>query len=125
MRFEDVVFLVPEDADEAHADALSMHGGASGIRDSGLVESASLAPQNSYYSTLAEFAAAYVFGVARNHGYVDGNKRTAAITATLPRETERYCELVVALWNERLDRDSPTFNAWLRRMKFPTPPIRR
>ena len=63
---------------------ISEHGGASGIRDSGGVESALARPMNlAAYDDpdAAEPAAAYAFGLARNHGFVDGNKRTAWVVA--------------------------------------------
>jgi death on curing protein len=63
-----------------HAEQLALFGGAEGIRDLGLLESALARPINklSYGgSDLANLAAAYGFGIARNHPFVDGNKRTA------------------------------------------------
>lgn len=67
-----------------HARQLSEHGGGSGIRDQGLLESALARPQNLLaYSeappSLERLAAAYAFGIARNHPFVDGNKRTALV----------------------------------------------
>ncbi len=67
-----------------HDRQVAEHGGASGIRDSGVIESALARPINlSAYGDpdAAELAAAYAFGLARNHGFVDGNKRTAWVTA--------------------------------------------
>ena len=71
--------------------ALAMHetlirdyGGLSGVRDEGLLESALARPQNqAAYGdpSLAGLAAAYAFGIARNHPSVDGNKRTALMAA--------------------------------------------
>ena len=64
-----------------HDGQLREHGGSPGVRDDGLLESALARPQQkwSYAKSpdLATLAASYAFGVARNHGYVDGNKRTA------------------------------------------------
>jgi death-on-curing protein len=63
-----------------HAEQLSLFGGADGIRDLGLLESALARPINKFTygeSDLAVLAAAYGFGIARNHPFVDGNKRTA------------------------------------------------
>ncbi len=60
------------------------YGGSGGVRDEGLLESALARPQNqTAYGdpTLAEMAAAYAFGIARNHPFVDGNKRTALMAA--------------------------------------------
>jgi death-on-curing protein len=67
-----------------HDRQLAEHGGPDGIRDKGLVESALVRPQNlaAYESPdAADLAAAYAYGLARNHGFVDGNKRTAWIAA--------------------------------------------
>lgn len=64
-----------------HADQIRQHGGSLGLRDEGLLESALLRPQNRWnYETdtdLAAIAAAYGFGLARNHAFIDGNKRVA------------------------------------------------
>jgi death-on-curing protein len=66
----------------AHDEQLAEHGGASGIRDQGLFESALARPQNlAAYGEpdAAALAAAYAYGLAKNHAFVDGNKRTALI----------------------------------------------
>ena len=63
-----------------HARQIAEHGGLQGVRDAGAVESALARPQNlaSYGSPdVAALAAAYGFGITRNHGFADGNKRTA------------------------------------------------
>jgi death on curing protein len=65
---------------DVHAEQLALFGGADGVRDLGLLESALARPLNkfSYGETdLAVLAAAYAFGLARNHPFVDGNKRSA------------------------------------------------
>jgi death-on-curing protein len=65
-----------------HDEQLAEHGGASGIRDEGLLESALARPLNrAGYETpdIAELAATYALGIARNHPFVDGNKRTAYV----------------------------------------------
>lgn len=67
-----------------HGEQLSEHGGLVGLRDEGLLESALARPQNlaAYGSPSAgQLAAAYAFGLARNHPFIDGNKRTAFVTA--------------------------------------------
>jgi len=67
-----------------HEEQIREHGGGSGVRDAGLLESALARPKNlAAYGEpdLAELAAAYAFGIARNHPFVDGNKRTAFVTA--------------------------------------------
>jgi death-on-curing protein len=63
-----------------HAEQLALFGGADGIRDRGLLESALARPINKFTygeTEIAALAAAYGFGIARNHAFVDGNKRTA------------------------------------------------
>lgn len=67
-----------------HLRQLAEHGGGQGVRDDGLLDSALQRPQNklAYESPdLAELAAAYAFGIARNHPFIDGNKRTALVTS--------------------------------------------
>lgn len=69
-----------------HDRQLAEHGGPDGVRDPGAVESALARPQNlAAYGTpdAADLAAAYAYGLARNHGFVDGNKRTAWVVARL------------------------------------------
>lgn len=65
-----------------HDEQLAIHGGASGLRDEGMLESALDRPRNkwSYEQTeLPELAAAYAYGMARNHPFIDGNKRTSLL----------------------------------------------
>lgn len=67
-----------------HDEQIAEHGGLSGIRDPALVESALARPLNlaSYGEPdAADLAAAYAFGLARNHPFADGNKRSAAVVA--------------------------------------------
>lgn len=68
----------------AHGEQLAEHGGAGGIRDRNMLESAMARPLNlvAYGAPdVAELAAAYAYGIARNHPFVDGNKRTAAVVS--------------------------------------------
>lgn len=69
-----------------HEQQIAEHGGLAGIRDLGLIESALARPQNLQLHNdpdLLDLAAAYGFGLARNHGFVDGNKRTAYVVTRL------------------------------------------
>lgn len=69
-----------------HEEQLAEHGGASGTRDAGLLESAVARPQQlAHYGApdVADLAAAYAYGIARNHPFVDGNKRTAFVAMEL------------------------------------------
>ncbi len=68
-----------------HAEVLAAHGGAAGVRDEALLESAVAAPQatmmgKTLFTDPLEIAAAYLFFLCRNHPFVDGNKRTALAT---------------------------------------------
>lgn len=70
----------------AHDESIAEHGGSSGIRDLGLLESAMARAQNLFaYSreepSLARMAASYAFGIATNHPFFDGNKRAALIAS--------------------------------------------
>ena len=68
----------------AHLEQLAEHGGGEGVRDERLLDSAMARAQNlaAYDSPdIAALAAAYAFGIARNHPFVDGNKRTAAVVS--------------------------------------------
>jgi death-on-curing protein len=64
---------------------LREHGGSAGVRDERLIESALARPVNKLHyddeADLATLAAAYAFGLAKNHGFVDGNKRVAFMAA--------------------------------------------
>lgn len=76
-----------------HHEQLAEHGGASGIKDAGLLDSALTRPHNllAYGEPdAAALAAAYAFGIARNHPFVDGNKRTAAVAAELFLDLNGY-----------------------------------
>ena len=69
-----------------HDEQLAEHGGAAGVRDNGLFESALARPRQlaSYGDPdLADLAAAYGYGLAKNHPFVDGNKRTAFVAVEL------------------------------------------
>jgi death-on-curing protein len=65
-----------------HDEQLAIHGGASGLRDAGTLGSALDRPKNKWSyenADLPELAAAYAFDIARNHPFVDGNKRTSLL----------------------------------------------
>ncbi|HEY4116073.1 MAG TPA: type II toxin-antitoxin system death-on-curing family toxin [Rhizomicrobium sp.] len=78
----DWIWIDPDILLTAHDEQLAEHGGASGIRDLGLFESALARPQNlAAYGEpdAAALAASYAYGIAKNHAFVDGNKRTALV----------------------------------------------
>ena len=77
-------WIEAEGAFAAHAEQLALYGGPEGTRDPGALESALARPINlAAYDEpdAAALAAAYAFGLARNHPFVDGNKRTAAVVS--------------------------------------------
>jgi len=83
---------------DVHAEQLALFGGADGVRDLGLLESALARPLNKYSygeNDLAALAAAYAFGIARNHAFVDGNKRAA------------FASIIVFLGLNGIDFDVP------------------
>ncbi len=89
-----------------HAEVLAAHGGAPGLRNAALLESAVAAPQatmagKSVFTNPVEIAAAYFFYLCRNHPFVDGNKRTALATC-----------LVFLCENELLKGEKLDVDAW-------------
>ncbi len=113
-----------------HDESLAMHGGASGLRDAGLLESALSRPINlaacgepdvAAPAALAPLAASYASGLAQNHPFVDGNKRTAFLSVGLflglngHRLAASQAEATVAVFGLAAgDIDEATFAAWLR-----------
>ncbi len=85
-----------------HDRQLAEHGGSSGVRDEALLESALARPQQLFAygdpaPDIADLAASLAFGLARNHPFVDGNKRTAAVA----------CEVFIVLNGGTLDAEDP------------------
>lgn len=79
-------WLNPATAEAIHDEQLAEHGGGVGTRDRGALLSALARPQNAVAygePDAADLAAAYAFGVAKNHPFIDGNKRTAWVLARL------------------------------------------
>lgn len=77
-----------------HARLLALYGGAPGLRDQGLLQSALARPRQIFaYAespSVIEMAAAYTAGIVRNHPFVDGNKRTGFVVGVLFLETNSY-----------------------------------
>jgi len=71
----------------AHADQVRTHGGQLGLRDEGLLDSALSRPRQRWFyangSDLADLAASYMFGLAKNHPFLDGNKRIGLVAANM------------------------------------------
>jgi death on curing protein len=104
MRVADVLYLELEHVLLAHKVSLQEFGGGDGLRDQGLLESAIAAPQHGYYKTLAELAAAYAVGLAMNHPFVDGNKRTALASAGMFLNAHGF-DLVLGLeWIQHMEQ---------------------
>ena len=120
--------LTVEIVQEIHAEAIQRFGGADGIRDPSLLESAVAAPQASFggksaFADLIEIAAAYLFYLCCNHPFLDGNKRTALGACLVflqlndiepPSDRSGWEDLALAVASGNLDRDATT--ARLRRL---------
>ncbi|HET9680066.1 MAG TPA: type II toxin-antitoxin system death-on-curing family toxin [Gammaproteobacteria bacterium] len=110
-----------------HDRQLAEHGGSSGLRDINLLESALARPQQTHAygdasTDLADLAAALAYGLARNHPFVDGNKRTAAVVcetflilnnAVLNAEDLDIFPVILALAEGKLEETD--FAIWLRK----------
>jgi death-on-curing protein len=83
----DIVWVLDEIVLSVHEEQLAEHGGLAGIRDSGAVHSALARPRNlaehEDCNDIVRLAAAYAFGIVKNHGFADGNKRTALVVTDL------------------------------------------
>lgn len=107
-----------------HEEQLLEHGGGSRIRDASLLDSALARPQqlaNYGVADVFDLAAAYAFGIARNHPFIDGNKRTAWVVARVflilhgwdRNATDEQCYLsMIQLAAGEIEQDA--FAAWLR-----------
>lgn len=83
---EDIIFLSVDDVLLLHTDTIDMDGGSHGVRDHGLLDAAVAMPRQQFggnylHENLAAMAAAYMFHIAQNHPFVDGNKRAAVLSA--------------------------------------------
>jgi death-on-curing protein len=111
-------FLTPEEVLDIHERQLKRIGGGAGIRDQGLLESALAQPPATFdgqfiHEDLFAMAAAYLFHIARNHPFVDGNKRVGLLSAlvfldlnglTLEHGSEALYELTMAVAEGRVDK---------------------
>ncbi len=101
-----------------HARQLAEFGGLAGVRDAGLLESALAAAEASFggrylHADLAEMAAAYLFHIARNHPFFDGNKRVAAAVAVVfleqnglqfKADAEAFADMVLEVARGHVDK---------------------
>ena len=86
MNGSELHWLDEQELEAIHREVIAASGGQAGIRDRGLLASALVAPKILWHyapesSTLLDLAARLAYGLAKNHGFVDGNKRTAFIAA--------------------------------------------
>ena len=121
----EISWLLHETVLAMHEEQLSEHGGGTGVRDHGLLESALMRPQQlAHYGNadIAQLAAAYGFGLAKNHPFVDGNKRVAfTVTETflvlngviLTAKDEDCVTTMLQLAAGEIDEND--FADWLRR----------
>lgn len=124
------VWIEERDALVLHDRLLALHGGASGVRDAALLQSAMGRPRQHYAyaekADVGEMAAAYTAGIVRNHPFVDGNKRTGFVVGILFLELNGYrftaseedaTQAVMALAGGTLDE--PGYTAFLRANALP------
>jgi death-on-curing protein len=126
------VWVNPAAVVRFHDDSLMEFGGLPGIRDSGAVDSALARPQNLFayrQPDLCDLAAAYGAGLCQNHGFVDGNKRTAFLTGfiflyengyTILAEQAEVVAAMLSLADHTLDETG--YAAWLREHTAPNQP---
>jgi len=108
-----------------HEEQLAEHGGPAGVRDAGMLSSAmARAKQRAIFGEpdAAELAACYGFGIARNHPFVDGNKRTAFVAVELFLVLNGFelqasdADCVMAMLDLASGQsDEAAFATWLRR----------
>ncbi len=128
------VWLTRNLLDAIHADLIEQYGGLQGVADTGLIDSALARPQNLLASVpdssdLCRLAASLGFGLAKNHGYRDGNKRTAFVAMAVflrlnglrfdapePEAVAAMVYVATDVWDEA------KLAAWLRRSTGLTSP---
>lgn len=125
------VWVTEEDCLSFHDKLLARFGGASGVRDKGLLLSALARPQHVFaYETpsLFDLAAAYAHGIVKNHPFIDGNKRSGFLAATLfleangirfnGDERDAVIQTLALAAGEATLQD---FSAWLQRVGIQPP----
>ncbi len=120
------IWISKELACAIHKRQLAEHGGMAGVRDEGLLESALARPRHVLAFSgaapdIANLAAAYAFGIAKNHPFLDGNKRTAAVVCEafieinghqLTADDQSWCVIVLQLASGELTEQE--LAEWLR-----------
>ena len=104
-------FLTIDEIVAVHGDQVARYGGSEGVRDWGLLQSAAAMPAATFggqflHGDLCEMAAAYLFHIAQNHPFIDGNKRVGAVAAyvflalndmRLTADNDAYADLVLSV----------------------------
>ena len=117
---DDCIHLAVPDVEEIHVAVIEAFGGAAGIRDRSLLESAVAAPRATAYGkspfkSLPDVAAAYMYYLCRNHPFVDGNKRVAMTAAIVflrlngiepAADSDAWYSIAMDSANSRIDRDA-------------------
>ena len=123
----EIRFLSVDDVLTLYEDTLEKEGGLAGIREPGLLESAVLMPQQQFggqylHEGLPAMAAAYLFHIAQNHPFHDGNKRTAAMAALVFLDANGITNLpppdeleAITLSVAASETDKETLTEWFRR----------
>jgi death-on-curing protein len=126
------IWVNPAAVVQFHGESLLEFGGSPGTRDAGMIESALARPKNllAYgQPDLCDLAAAYTAGLCQNHGFVDGNKRTAFLTGfvflyenghTIVAEQAEAIAAMLSLADHTLDETG--YAAWLRDHIAPNQP---
>ena len=125
MKKQEPLWIEERDALAIHDRLLALHGGATGLRDRDLLESALARPRQHHAyagtSDIVEMAALYTVGIVRNHSFVDGNKRTGFVIGVLFLELHGFdfkageanaTQAVMALASGTLNEAA--YTAWLR-----------
>jgi len=110
-------WIIKKDAEAIHSQSLEKAGGADGIRDPGLLDSALARPQNAHAygeTDVFELAATYTEAIALNHPFVDGNKRTAFASADIflllnghdlkPSPGDEHADKIIALTEGKITK---------------------
>lgn len=123
---DEPIWLTEAMMEAMHADQIRAHGGQSGLRDEGLLESALARPRHAWADRegevdLASLAAEYAFGLIKNHAFLDGNKRTGFVAANvfllingseIEAPEPEAVEAVLRVADGRLDKDG--LAEWIR-----------
>ena len=113
-------FLTLDEVVVIHEDQIARYGGADGVRDWGLLQSAIAVPVATFggrflHSDLYEMAAAYLFHLVQNHPFIDGNKRVGALAAyvflamndlRLTADNSDYADLVLSIARGKMPKSS-------------------